>query len=73
VHRDPAHTCVVLDIRDALEGIRLHNSAELTEFHLKTNDKLNAIQRRMAFWGGGLAVVLILLEVVTRLLPLIWR
>ena len=62
VHRDPAHTCVVLDIKESLDGIRLEN-----------NEKLGAIQRRLAWWGGGLAVVIFLLELVSRVIPLIWR
>jgi hypothetical protein len=62
VHRDPAHTCVILDVRDALAGIRAENAAQLAK-----------INERLAWWGGGLAMIVILIEVLSRILPVLWR
>lgn len=62
VHRDPAHTCVILDVRDELAGIRAENAAQLSK-----------INNRLAYWGGGLAVAIFLIEILARLLPVLWR
>lgn len=73
VHRDPAHSCVILDLRDELAGIRTDSVAHLAEMRKENSAQLASINNRLARWGGGLAVVVLLLELLARLLPVLWR
>lgn len=62
VHRDPAHTCVVLDTHAALARIEA-----------KVDAKINPIKLRLAYILGGMGVLVFLIELAARLLPLCWR
>lgn len=62
VHRDPSHTCVVLDINEKLVNIEA-----------KIDAKISPIKLRLAYIMGGLGLLAFLLELISRLLPLIWR
>lgn len=59
VHRDPAHTCVVLDIRDVLASIKL----EMTQ-------EVGKIKNRLAWWAGGFSFLITLLHLVAYFWPL---
>jgi hypothetical protein len=73
VHRDPAHTCVILDVRDSLAKIEAQSAEKLAEIERRNAEEFARINNRLAYWGGGLAVILILIEVLSRLLPVFWR
>lgn len=62
VHRDPAHTCVVLD-----------TNAILARIEAKVDAKINPLRLRLAYILGGLGVLVFLIEIAARLLPLCWR
>ena len=62
VHRDPAHTCVVLDM-----------SEQLARIEAKVDAKISPIKLKLAYILGGLGLLAFLLEIVARLLPLFWR
>lgn len=62
VHRDPAHTCVVLDTHAALARIEA-----------KVDAKISPIKLRLAYILGGLGLLAFLLDLAARLLPLLWR
>jgi hypothetical protein len=62
VHRDPAHTCVVLDTHEKLARIEA-----------KFDAKLSPIKLRIAYMLGGLGLLAFLLDFLARLIPIIWR
>lgn len=62
VHRDPAHTCVILDTNEKLARIEA-----------KIDAKISPLKLRLAYIVGGLGALAFLLEMVSRLLPLFWR
>jgi hypothetical protein len=66
VHRDPAHTCVVLDTHATLARIEAKVDA-------KIDAKINPIRLRLAYILGGFGVLVFLIEIAARLLPLCWR
>jgi hypothetical protein len=66
VHRDPAHTCVVLDTHATLARIEAKVDA-------KIDAKVNPIKLRLAYILGGFGVLVFLIEIAARLLPLCWR
>jgi len=62
VHRDPAHSCVVLD-----------TDATLARIEAKVDAKLSPLKLRLAYIVGGLGVLVFLLDLAVRLLPFYWR
>jgi hypothetical protein len=62
VHRDPGHSCVVLDTNEKLNRIEA-----------KIDAKINPIKLRVAYILGGLGLLAFLLDLAARLLPLFRR
>jgi hypothetical protein len=66
VHRDPAHTCVVLDTHAALVRIEAKVDA-------KMDAQISPIKMKLAYILGGLALLAFLLDLAARVLPAFWR
>lgn len=66
VHRDPAHTCVVLDTNERLNRIEAKIDA-------KMEAKISPLKLKLAYILGGVAVVAFLLDLAARVLPHFWR
>jgi hypothetical protein len=62
VHRDPVHTCVVLDMHDKLARIEA-----------KIETKLMPLKLRLAYIMGAVAIVAFLMDLVARMVPAFWR
>jgi hypothetical protein len=62
VHRDPVHTCVVLDMNEKLARIEA-----------KVDAKIGPVKLRLAYILGGLGLLAFLLDLAARLVPLFWR
>lgn len=62
VHRDPAHTCVVLDIEQTLARIEAKVDA-------KIEAQISPVKLRLTYLLGGLALLAFLLDLAARLLP----
>ncbi len=73
VHRDPAHNCVILDLQKELPDVRAKITKELTKFRDEIRAEVGTMRRRLAWWGGGLAVLIFLLDLAFRLLPLVLK
>jgi hypothetical protein len=66
VHRDPVHTCVVLDMDDKLGRIEAKVDA-------KMEAKISPIKLKLAYVLGGLGLLAFLLDLAARVLPHFWR
>lgn len=62
VHRDPVHTCVVLDMNDKLARIEA-----------KVDAKISPLKLKLAYILGGLGLLAFLLDLAARVLPIFWR
>jgi hypothetical protein len=62
VHRDPVHTCVVLDMNDKLARIEAKVDA-------KMEAKISPIKLKLAYILGGLGLLAFLLDLAARVLP----
>ncbi|MBM4301637.1 MAG: hypothetical protein FJ121_08920 [Deltaproteobacteria bacterium] len=58
VHRDPGHTCVVLDTKDALARIEA-----------KVDAKISPLKLKLAYLLGALWLLAFLLDLTARALP----
>ena len=66
VHRDPGHTCVVLDVNDKLARIEAKVDA-------KIEAQISPVKLKLAYILGGLALLAFLLDLAARVLPQFWR
>lgn len=62
VHRDPVHTCVVLDMNDKLARIEAKVDA-------KIEAQISPVKLKLAYLLGGLALLAFLLDLAARVLP----
>ena len=58
VHRDPAHSCVILDVNEALGQIKLNLTEEVGKIKLNLTEEVGKIKVRLAWWGGTITAVI---------------